>query len=192
MIAFLHGGSPGRDFEFYRNVVDFKNVEVKVAIIPFATKDRNLWSDIERYFISMLTYVNPNHVFTTVGVDNRNFDSVDLMFVPGGNGDILKCEVEKRSIFSREVFFKKDVVYVGNSAGVNLLSKLYYSNDNKRIDQGLGLHNVATFCHYSADKYRRLNELVVAAQMHGIKEIIPLGDDEYIDKEVLWYSRLDC
>lgn len=194
MIAYLHGGSPYKDFEFYRDVVQhISGQKIMTAVLPYATKDQKMWSGVERYVMDMLSYVNPHLTFCPVRLNHSDFEKIDLMFVPGGDGDLLKYEVEKRHIFDRPVFTsKKDIIYVGNSAGVNLLSVLYYSNDNGRIDRGLGLHDAATFCHYRAGKFDRLNELIDAAKAIGVREVLPLDDNGYVKKEVTWYSRLSC
>ena len=53
----------------------------------------------------------------------------------------------------------KDKIIAGSSAGVYTLSKYYYSNDLKKIFQGLGVLNIKVYCHIKKTDSRIVNVL---------------------------------
>lgn len=68
-----------------------------------------------------------------------------VMYMRGGETDKFKEKLSRTS--NIEKLFKNKVI-AGSSAGVYVLSKYYWGNDNAKIGEGLGILNFKAFCHY--------------------------------------------
>jgi peptidase E len=56
----------------------------------------------------------------------------------------------------------------GTSAGANCLARYYYGNEIKKIEEGLGILNIKTYCHYKPENRKTVEKLA------SHKEKLPL------------------
>lgn len=83
--------------------------------------------------------------------------TANIIFIPGGNENFLKKYLKKVKFSS---FDNKTII--GSSAGTNIFSSLYYSNDRNRIEKGLYNLPIKTICHFDDKKRERLKKLILA------------------------------
>ncbi len=81
----------------------------------------------------------------------------DVMYMRGGETKKLLDQMKKVS--NLESLFQNKVI-TGSSAGVYILVKYYRGNISNRLDEGLGILNLKSFCHYSPDEGKNLQELI--------------------------------
>lgn len=101
----------------------------------------------------------------------------NAMFVRGGDTGKLLVEMSKVSNLAELI---KDKTIAGSSAGVYFLMKYYWSNDRKRIEEGLGFFNIKAYCHYKSEENQNIQQLL------SYKENLPLltlPDFKY----VIWF-----
>lgn len=182
----LHGGDGGlsldsyADVQFFRECVgDILKEDINVLSVGYALDDEISEFATEE-LASKLKRVHPNLRFNvetaleSTSLAQKQFKWADLIFIHGGSGDRLQ-EVLKnhKNLFS----LIKNKTCAGYSAGANLWSKGYYSNDHQAVIDGLNVLQIATFCHYHSYKWRSLNTLI---KHFPSIPIITLHDEEYV------------
>ena len=195
----LHGGSSGSlshsNVSFWRELVSRSKQFVKptICVIPYASynfiKNQDKVLDtktLARRIGTIIEFHNPllRPLVTVVSsLDILYFEkqliSADSIFIPGGDGDLLLDQlslVTDKNSLSKLIRGK---ICAGESAGANVWSTLYYSNDNQTVNAGMGILPVATFCHYESEKHEELNKLFAAANNHNLS-IIPINEGEYV------------
>jgi len=195
---FLHGGnvSPyvGDNISFWREIADsVDNDRVFVQSIGYAITgnlvalgDRfhKLELELATDVFNILSWINPHKVFFSAPAPsnpiNLTFRGTDVIFVHGGNGDLLQDTL--RPIQKRFSEAAKKITCAGNSAGANIFSHSYYSNDNRQVCDGYNILPVKTFCHYDTYKWPKLNELI--NDNPNKLDIIPLADNDYVVYEI--------
>lgn len=188
----LHGGGGQltelSDVLFYRECVnDFEKEKViKVLSVPFAAfnqdvRQHNFTAEyLFRTLQSNLYWVNPLRMFDIKTANWQSSEELenelrwaDIIYVHGGNGDVLQeyfANVDLRKVI-------KNKICTGYSAGSNMWASKYYSNDNGKVMHGLGVLDVATFCHYTPDKWPMLNTLIAESPELNV---IPITDGGYV------------
>lgn len=179
----LHGG----DYEtinrtnllFFREMCMVKNV----LIIPFACSSYQTCLRYEypaKRFEQLFTFNNLSKL-ESASYPTADFEkqimSADLIFVEGGNGDFLQAEMERWMPVVQARLSKGNLTIAGFSAGANMWSAYYYSNDNQDVCSGFGILPIKTFCHYSTEKFKKLNQLI---NHKPDLPVIPLTDDGYV------------
>ena len=141
--------------------------------IPFAIHNKELFPLLRKELITRLP--NECEVITPrQGEDLTEYLKIaDTIYVDGGNGDLLFYLLQNTKDFAKKVEGK---TCSGYSAGANVWSKHYYSNDNQAIITGFGVNSKMTFCHYRNSKISALKQLIL---FKPELEVITLGDNEY-------------
>ncbi len=88
-----------------------------------------------------------------------------VMYMRGGNTKKLVAKISLTPNFSKLI---QNKVIAGSSAGVYVLSKYYWSNNRKKIENGLGILNIKAYCHYKPTDVNIVNKLLAH------KEKLPL------------------
>lgn len=176
---YLNGGGSSAEtptnLEFRKNLIADIQANPKVVFCYFARpvedwdtrfeSDRNIFSAVD----SKLTF--------EIATED-NFEQLckeaGLIVLSGGDSFLL---VEKLKRYGNlQELFKGKVVF-GTSAGACALSKYFFSNDEHRVGDGLGILNIKVHCHYSADKvgnieilrnYKEDLDIVALAEQHSV------------------------
>ena len=145
-----------------------------VLIIPWSTrnseKEIRYRRIIREYFKDLgirSIFLNREDTLTQV---EEKFNSVDVIYLPGGDTFLLLREIRKRNI---EKFIENfNGLIIGNSAGALILSKCFFSSENSKglFHKGLGLVNFCLVVHYTEERVSNILEL-----SHG-REIIALSN----------------
>lgn len=202
---FLHGSVPRPNSTLWEELVRtclLDNIfEIRALIVNFASydpatinsKNQHVFDGTAEEIYARLDSVGDVHKNMDDYVGHTDMALLDpdvflsqlhwanLLYVTGGNGDWLQEHI--RRIIDIDTFTNILTngisCYVGNSAGSNLLSDMYYSNDNAKIDKGLGILKVATFCHYHSSKFVKLTALAKEAAKNGCL-LIPIVEGQYV------------
>lgn len=205
--ALLSGGfsypNTENAFRYFREFVPDTNPEnsekheFTVLNIPFACgvdlknlkEEYKHWDRQTQYIAKVLQWVNPHVDFYPINLRwgklpfKTAIVQADIIFAGGGNGDVLQkviCHLIHPKEFKEIILTGK--VVGGNSAGANMWANSYYSNDNRKVCEGLDIFPIKTFCHFYAYKWRQLLEI----SMHKLEEnmpTIPLADDQWVKFE---------
>ncbi|MCA9360397.1 Type 1 glutamine amidotransferase-like domain-containing protein [Candidatus Nomurabacteria bacterium] len=79
----------------------------------------------------------------------------DVVYIRGGNTELLKSKLAKYSEFSELI---KGKTVAGSSAGAYVLSKYYYANSLDEVREGLGLVPVRVVCHYESNIHPKIGD----------------------------------
>jgi len=159
MIKFvLHGGNMKECLVenkiFFNEITSGFDKKVKILLVPFAL-EKKYWQDSYiKYTERFKTYI-VNLSFEMILASENEDDflsqikSSDIIFFCGGNENLIKEHITN---VNRLYDCFSDKVIVGTSAGANIFSTCYYSNDRNLIESGFGFLNIKTICHFSKEK----------------------------------------
>lgn len=88
-----------------------------------------------------------------------------VMYMRGGNTKKLIAKLSLAPNFNKLI---QNKTIAGSSAGVYVLSKYYWSNDRRKIENGLGILDIKAYCHYKPTDTNIINRLL------AYKEKMPL------------------
>ncbi len=118
----------------------------------------------------------------------KEFADVNIIFVAGGNTFYL-LEKTKESGFDKLIkeMSKKDIIYIGSSAGSVILapdiepSKYFDEREGTNLEntEGLGLIDFVPLPHYGNEKSKELNDKVLAEYGGWKYKIVPMTDTQY-------------
>lgn len=156
----------------------------KGLIIPFAKPEiDDSWENDLTILNSRFAHINP-HIHCEFKLATKNpkifkkeLQESNIIIVPGGDGDLLQENISNLINISNLKIMLKNKVVAGASAGANLWSKSYYSNDNQAIMEGFGVLDIKTFCHYSSEKFEALNLLFNHEKQY---KTIPIAENEWV------------
>lgn len=195
MIALLHGGAPNlnsyQDFCFWKEMGNIRPKWINVLSIHQAgcdpTDDNSYASGCSINLQGILNFSNPDKMFTIMPARLDQIEAQiansSVIYVHGGDGDLLYKAIG--GLPWQDIDLTNKII-AGHSAGANIWSKYYYSNDNQAIQQGLGILNIKTFCHYAGFKHEQLNMLINHDPGYGRLDlpVIPLLDEGYVKLEI--------
>nr|MDA3814968.1 Type 1 glutamine amidotransferase-like domain-containing protein [Patescibacteria group bacterium] len=87
---------------------------------------------------------------------SRQVKSANTIYIKGGSDSLLQKKIKAIGNFEELIQGK---TIAGASAGANLFSKYYYSTDNCRVEEGLGILQIKLFTHYASNCRTELREL---------------------------------
>jgi peptidase E len=158
-----------------------KDRSTKILIIPFARAEEE-WKDVFDKYCGRYAGISVKKIFESASPDLKKLrDQInvsDIIFFPGGSEILLKKYLKniKFSLF-------KNKTIIGVSAGANIFSNIYYSNDRRAIESGLYKLPIQTICHFDASKNDKLNKLILAGKK--LKKItLAISEGEFF---VLFY-----
>lgn len=165
-------------FDEILNGISKKSV-TSVLVVPFA-RYKNDWEKVFEKYSKKYSGLQIKKKFTLASFDSKFFKKQlrksDLVFLCGGSEIPLM-----KYLANLKLEDLNNKVIVGISAGTNVFSKYYYSNDRNTVDRGLGLLPIKTICHYNNQRYNRLKKLV----KYGNKYITyAIKEGDYIKIEI--------
>lgn len=160
----LHGGNLGNDsldnMNFYSRIV--KDLPDKAIIlgIYFAREENeiiDLFPQDEKRLKQAtkennIQYIKANKDKTKL---IEQIKMAHAIFLSGGN-ELWLIENLKDIDFDK---LTKNKIVAGSSAGCNIFSRYYYTNDRDCIEKGLNILPIKTFCHYTDSKTEKLKKL---------------------------------
>ena len=171
----LHGGNigigPDEDRKrYFEEIVRGPKQPVRILLIYFA-KTTDQW---DAKLAEDRVFFSPEFVGCDCSVEvadpdpetfSRQAARADVLFVRGGDTLRLMEAIRPVTDFHRLLDGK---TYAGSSAGAYLVSTYYYSNDRKRVEEGLGILPIKCFAHWDASQRSATDELT------AYKESLPL------------------
>lgn len=176
----MHGGNSKKSFVENSDFVfelSAKKIIKKVLIVLYA-RENNEWEkifvDIKNRFI--FSFPNQKILFELssddINIFLKQIMSSDLIFFTGGSEILLISKIKK--IANKMIKALNNKVVAGVSAGANIFSSYYYSNDRRQIEKGLGVLKIKTICHYSEEKRNRLHKL---SDFNNLPVLVLKGED---------------
>ena len=149
---FLHGGrtsEPGEENrKFTREFFGVDKDEVNILLVYFA-RSRVDWAIKSEQDQARICQENTGKTLNFKIASEIDFLEqtawADVIYLSGGDGVLIKNALSAYKNIT-ELFSGKTIL--ASSAGVNVLAKYYYDNDYDRIEEGLGLLNIKTLCHF--------------------------------------------
>lgn len=148
---------------FFKEIIKGERKKlIKILIVPFGYP-KNKWESVLKKYKKRYSFYLPE-INSELILAKENYSSflkqiekVKIIHFTGGSEILIKRKIKNKAKFRKALNGK---VIVGISAGTNVFSKYYYSNDRTRIERGLGILPIKTICHYSEGKRKRLEELI--------------------------------
>ena len=179
----LHGGTKKvdevyiRDYEFLREMLKIDKAVINILLCYFA-KDPARWPDLLAEDQADFNKVSDGKELIFHVADEQLFADqlagVDVLYLRGGDGHLIKNILSKTKNLP-ELFAGK--IVGACSAGVNVLAKYYYDNDYNQIEDGLGILDIKSICHYDGSLAEARDRLMLHAEK---LEMVCLPEDEYI------------
>jgi peptidase E len=157
--------------------IDIKGVILPtVLFIPFAKKRVSWGKTIEKYkksFLGKLIALSGKVFIASTEIEKfkKQLAEADVIFIAGGS------ELSLKKYFKNVVIPAKNKIIIGTSAGVNILSSFYFSNDRQKVETGIGLLPIKTICHYSDEKHKFLECLT---NKMADCPTLPISENEYV------------
>ena len=119
------------------------------------------------YFASRIKDLYPNtpYILDSDSPKEMDWSNYDLIYIIGGNTQQLKQGLLNFGFDLKKL--KKDAVLLGDSAGVNVLSKYYIgtSSNDYTMEQGLNPQsNILLLCHCDNPEKTSQNKIYMAKQ----------------------------
>jgi peptidase E len=157
--------------------LSYKQIKIaKIVFIPFA-KNKIDWNmTVQKYLNSFLHKLHKNNRLSiSIAIPNKKtlknqLSNADIIFFSGGS------ELNLKALFKKETLPIAEKIFIGISAGVNFLSKFYFSNDRGRIETGLGVLPISTICHFSTEKNNKAKLLSEGRKY----PVIPIEDNKFV------------
>jgi len=180
MIKFiLHGGSKENDLpddNLIREIFCKNKYIYKVLIVPFARNNED-WDNVYEKYKRKYNKVSIKIVFDIASKDKKilkmQFRDSDIIMFSGGGEFLLKRYINKTFLLKN---LKNKIVF-GSSAGCNIFSKYYYSNDRKSVEKGLGILNIKTICHFNSEN---VIDLDILNKKKNTPIMLAIGENQFI------------
>ena len=148
-------------FEIKRKLLETAKGK-SALIIPWSTsdpkKEARYRKIIGEYFkdlgIRSILFLNREDTFAQM---EEKFNTVDVIYLPGGDTFLLYREIRDRS--ADEFIEDFNGLIIGNSAGALILSKCFLSPEDRKVHKGLGLVNFCLAVHYTEEGVSDILEL---------------------------------
>ncbi|MHB1709294.1 MAG: Type 1 glutamine amidotransferase-like domain-containing protein [Thermoplasmataceae archaeon] len=153
-LIILQGGEDVRkrtNETLFKNVVNL-SVTKKILVIPWTSKTVEKEIEYRTIFNNYFTDSGFQDVLFLETDDNeleitRKITSVDVIYLPGGDPDILYREIEIRSLQNRLRDFQG--ILIGNSAGAIVLSKGGRGQNEGKLFPGFGFAKFFIIVHFN-------------------------------------------
>ncbi len=168
----LHGGMTSLQNEnndnFFRAFINSDKIETIFILNYFAKPDEKtleLFEEDKKRIQSLHKSIKINFVLAEPNYLTEQLQSADGMYMRGGDTRLLK---EKLSLTYNLKYLFANKTIAGSSAGVNVLTKYYWSDTYNTLNNGLDIINIKAYCHYKNNDEKDIATLL----KH--KENIPL------------------
>ncbi len=175
----LHGGFTPKTLQiddlFFQEIFRDTPNDVKVLLVYFAKEDEKIEKNMNEDIIQFNKNRGEKKV-TFLLATEKDFENQvknsDIVYFPGGKSALIIPKLKK---FQKLQELFKNKVIAADSAGVNALSSICFSNRSGEILEGTGILPFKTVCHYS-DEYAYL--LKEFAESHPNLELLALKEYE--------------
>lgn len=181
----LHGGYTGESNEqnesFYKTIAESIPKNGKVLFIYFANTD-GIEEKFEEDKNRINSYLGDNFVSFVLAESSllsKQLVESDVIYIRGGDTNLLKAELEKTPNF-KDLLYGKTVA--GSSAGAYVLSSLYYSNSKDAVLSGFGCLPIRCACHFESNKHPNVKGKDPVAKLNEYDnnlELVLLRDSEW-------------
>lgn len=164
----LHGGfAKGikqQNNAFFQEILKDTPEEAKILLVYFAEEEEKIPLRIKQDTEEFETNRGSKKIKLRVASE-KTFKTdcawADAIYLHGGKTQRIK---ERLSLYSdiRDIFSGKTIA--GDSAGVNVLSKLCFTKNTNTLVQGLGVLPLKTMCHYTENETRSFGDIEPKAE----------------------------
>ena len=158
--------------------LDFRSIKKAKLLFVLFGKDEIDWEKtVIKYRDSIFLKLFREEKIS-VSIANRNRETLkkqltnsDIIFFCGGSELLLKEHLKE------EIIPLHNKIIIGVSAGTNILSKYYFSNDRQSIENGLGILPIKMICHFTPEK---ISKVIALSSVGGSYPTFPIKENEYI------------
>lgn len=152
-----------------------------VLVLNLTTNDPKKIKDYEEFLILHFNKLGLKEVHLASKLEDNElketFKLVGLLYLPGGDTDILLENIKQKEIENLIKDFKG--VVVGNSAGAMILcQEAICANDGREIEDYLGILKLSIDVHYDETHDKKLFQLSQERKMYAIPEKSAIVVDE--------------
>lgn len=174
MIKFvLHGGNLGDknpdNFGFFKEMVIGNKRNLNLLMTYFSSDEYKVEDKFKRHSETFRYFANNKSIdFKLAEVNNfsEQVEWADVIYLAGGFAtDKL---VKNLSLTKHLEKLLESKIVGGSSAGAGCLAKYYYGNETQKIEEGLEILNIKTFCHYKP------KDKEIVEKLSAYKEKLPL------------------
>lgn len=159
----LHGGftreQNASNDGFFREITKNLKDGATILLAYFATEDPKKIPGYLALHSERLAASAPEKKFQYVRASEHDLrwqlERADALYLQGGSNELLINALARHPNL-KEMF--KGKVVAGSSAGANALASFYYSNDDGKIEKGLGLLPFRVVCHFESEKYKNAHK----------------------------------
>src|SRR3989344_4727734 len=165
MIKFvLHGGNLGDknqdNYGFFKEMTIGNKENLNLLMTYFASDENKVEDKFKRHSETFRYFAKGKNVeFKLAEVNNfpEQVKWADLIYLAGGFAtDKL---IKKLAVTKNLGKLLEGKVVGGSSAGVNCLAKYYYGNEVQKIERGLGILDIKSYCHYKQGDIKIIKKL---------------------------------
>lgn len=162
---YLHGGkittNTPKNKQFFSEIVANLKTPPKFLLVCFAQPKERWSQSLKKTSKTILDFIHPLPATFELADNNtelfiQQVNNSNIILLRGGNELLLKKHLTTVPHLSSLL---KNKVVAGTSAGANIFSRYYYTNDRQKIETGLNILPIKTFCHYNETKKEQLNKL---------------------------------
>ncbi|MFA5133683.1 MAG: Type 1 glutamine amidotransferase-like domain-containing protein [Patescibacteria group bacterium] len=177
----LHGGGDPAESKLKIMIREIekdipKDKSIKILIAPFA-RAKEEWKGVFDRYSKRYVGISAKKIFILASPHSRELKNQvkisDVIFFPGGSERLLKKYI-KYIDFS---LFKNKTI-VGVSAGANIFSSSYYSNDRGAVEKGFYKLPIKTICHFNDLKKNQLKKLILGREKSK-KITLAIGEGDF-------------
>lgn len=161
----FHGGgasieSKNNDLFYYEILKDLP--EQSTLLLVYLARFENLWDTEYQKDKAKFTSVAGGKKIRFVIADKQTdkltqqIKSSCAIYIRGGDVAMIRSYLDK--VDNLKDLLKSKII-AGSSAGACILARYYYSNDNDRIEKGMGILPIKIYCHYNKSKKENLVKL---------------------------------
>jgi len=158
----LHGGGTRKDSAKNKNFFQQISTASKggdLLIVCFAQPKKE-WKKHFEHEKKKFSHIRSDLNFILADNSPKKFcqqiKKANAIYIKGGDDGLLQKKIKPIENFEELIQGK---TIAGSSAGANFLSKYYYSTDNNRIEEGIGILQIKLFTHYTPNHRTGLREL---------------------------------
>lgn len=152
----LHGGrthirSTNNEL-FFKEILKDLDSPISILLVYFATPQEK-WNNLYDEDTSRFQEISEGRTLQfTIARPELISDQIPLhtvIYIRGGDCELVR---EKLKPIKNLQQLLQNKVVAGSSAGAYVLSQYYFCNDSKKIEHGLGILPIKTFCHYTKEQ----------------------------------------
>ncbi len=173
----LHGGFTPKmlqiDDLFFQEIFRDTPNDVKILLVYFAKEAEKVEKNMNEDIIQFNKNKGERNVSFILATENdfeKQILDSDIIYFPGGKSALIIPILKK---FPDLKEWLKDKIIAADSAGVNALSSICYSNRSGEILEAAGILPFKTVCHYSdeyADLLKEFNASYPNLELLALKE----------------------